>query len=376
MLVVGYVVREHRADPDLLGGTGQPVEATVHVVDRRDATLDRLAVAGKRSPVRFLRAQRTDDRVPARLQVLPQGQVVAPTFSECGVVVEVNESRQHGLVGRIDHRRATLVGPRRDVGSRAHVGDAVAFDHHRPAEDHVIGVVHRDDGAVLDDDPVAHTDPLPYREIPCPDWGTADVRSTHTDFECRYGSSASSPSSLPNPECFLPPKGTATSNIPYVLIQTVPASSRSARRSALLTSDVQMPDASPYSTPLASASSSSSSFHGITERTGPKISSWATFMSLRTPLITVGCRKNPPSSPGTAASSPPTTTSAPCSRAAPTYPLTRARWFDEISGPIWVSGSRPDPRRSAPACSLSPATSSSATDASTNSREPATHACP
>ena len=71
------------------------------------------------------------------------------------------------------------------------------------------------------------------------------VRSTQTDFECRYGSSASSPSSLPNPECLRPPNGTATSNIPYVLIHTVPASSRSATRSALLMSDVQIPDARP-----------------------------------------------------------------------------------------------------------------------------------
>ena len=54
----------------------------------------------------------------------------------------------------------------------------------------------------------------PQRPMPCPACGTADVRSTQTDFDFRYGSSASAPSSRPNPECLRPPKGTATSNIP------------------------------------------------------------------------------------------------------------------------------------------------------------------
>ena len=39
------VVREHGADADLLGGVGERLELAVHVVDRRDAALDRLAVA-------------------------------------------------------------------------------------------------------------------------------------------------------------------------------------------------------------------------------------------------------------------------------------------------------------------------------------------
>ena len=117
---------------------------------------------------------------------------------------------------------------------------------------------------------------------------TADVRSTQIDFDCRYGSSASAPSSRPNPECLRPPNGTATSNMPYVLIQTVPACRSSAKRSALLVSLVQIPAARPKSTSLASDRNSSSSFHAITESTGPKISSCATLMSLRTPAITVG----------------------------------------------------------------------------------------
>src|SRR5437867_2498680 len=80
-----------------------------------------------------------------------------------------------------------------------HVDDAVALDHHGAAEDHLVGVVHGDDGPVPDDDAIAH-ELLPspgevpaQREMPCPDCGTADVRSTQIDLDCRYGSSASAP---------------------------------------------------------------------------------------------------------------------------------------------------------------------------------------
>ena len=64
----------------------RPSELAVHVVDGGDAALDRLAVARERGPVRLLRVQRADDRIPAGLEVLPQRQVVAPALAErpCG----------------------------------------------------------------------------------------------------------------------------------------------------------------------------------------------------------------------------------------------------------------------------------------------------
>ena len=47
---------------------------------------------------------------------------------------------------------------------------------------------------------------------------------------------------------------------------------------------VQMPAAKPYSVSFATRTASSSSSNGITQVTGPKISSRAMRMSLRTPV--------------------------------------------------------------------------------------------
>ena len=51
---------------------------------------------------------------------------------------------------------------------------------------------------------------------------------------------------------------------------------------------VQTPAARPYSVSLAIRYASSSVENGMTDMTGPKISSWAIRMSLRTPVKIVG----------------------------------------------------------------------------------------
>ena len=70
--------------------------------------------------------------------------------------------------------------------------------------------------------------------------------------------------------------------------------------------------ARPYGVSLAMATASASVSNSITDRTGPKISSRAIVMSLRTPSKTVGGTNQPPVS--SRIRSPPVTTRAPSSR--------------------------------------------------------------
>ena len=74
---------------------------------------------------------------------------------------------------------------------------------------------------------------------------------------------------------------------------------------------VQIDPDSPYCVSLAIRIASSSVSNGIAHTTGPKISSWATRMSLRTSASTAGRRKNPFSPPATSGISPPVTRRAP-----------------------------------------------------------------
>ena len=73
----------------------------------------------------------------------------------------------------------------------------------------------------------------------------------------------------------------------WVLIHTQPKSSRLAIRIARPWSLVHTEDASPYCTPLAQRSASSSSVNRCTVMTGPKISSWIISSSWCRPETTV-----------------------------------------------------------------------------------------
>ena len=74
----------------------------------------------------------------------------------------------------------------------------------------------------------------------------------------------------------------------WVLIHTQPKSSRLDIRIARPWSLVQTLDASPYCTPLAQRTASSSSLNCCTVITGPKISDWICSSSCRSPASTVG----------------------------------------------------------------------------------------
>ena len=150
VLVGGDVVRENGADPDLLGRIGECLELAIHVVDRRDSALNRLAVACERGPVSRFRIERPDYRVPAGLQVLPEGKMVAVTLAERCVVVEIDEPWHHDLRRRVDQTRA----PRVDGGSRD-VDNSVSLDYDGRAEKDIVRVVHGDDDAVANDDALA-----------------------------------------------------------------------------------------------------------------------------------------------------------------------------------------------------------------------------
>ena len=156
VLVVRDVVPQDRADADLLGRASQRTQLAVHVVHGGDPALDRFAVAGERGPVGLLGVQRSDDRIPAGLQVLPEREVVAPALADGRVEMQVHQTRHHRLPLGVDDLGAVGAVAGGHVGAGAHIHDAVPFDHHGAAEDDVVGVVHRDDGSVPDDDAIAH----------------------------------------------------------------------------------------------------------------------------------------------------------------------------------------------------------------------------
>ena len=64
----------------------------------------------KRGPVRRLRAERPDHRVPAGLEVLPERQVVAPALADRGVVVQVDEPGEDDLVGGVENSSPSPFG--------------------------------------------------------------------------------------------------------------------------------------------------------------------------------------------------------------------------------------------------------------------------
>ena len=107
-------------------------------------------------------------------------------------------------------------------------------------------------------------------------------------FTSRYSSYPISPCSRPIPDCLYPPNGYLGLIMCQSLIQTVPVRRPSATFTARPLSADHTPPANPYVESLAMATASFSSSKAITARTGPKISSRAIRMSLRTPVKIVG----------------------------------------------------------------------------------------
>src|SRR5947207_2950942 len=80
-------------------------------------------------------------------------------------------------------------------------------------------------------------------------------------------------SSRPYPERFTPPNGRRASDATMPLMNTRPASTRSASRFPRSTSEVQMLEPSPKSVSLATRRASSASLTRMTAATGPNVSS-------------------------------------------------------------------------------------------------------
>ena len=123
---------------------------------------------------------------------------------------------------------------------------------------------------------------------------------------------------------------------------------------------------------LAASMAASRSGTRSTMATGPKISSWATGMSMVTPVSTVG-GNHQPSPSGTLA---PACTVAPWRRAASTWPTSSSRWASVTIGPMSVAGSKGSPTTSASIASMKRASNSSATSSTTMNRLAAMHDCP
>src|SRR5689334_21149616 len=86
-------------------------------------------------------------------------------------------------------------------------------------------------------------------------------------------SSASGPSSRPNPEYLNPPNGVEYRTEELEFTERLPDSTARATRSARPAFSVQIDPDSPNSVSLASRTASASSSKASTETTGPKISS-------------------------------------------------------------------------------------------------------
>ena len=119
---------------------------------------------------------------------------------------------------------------------------------------------------------------------------------------------------------------------------TVPARMALVIRMARLMSLVQTVAARPYSVSLAIRIASSSSANGITDSTGPKISSRAMLMSFDTSVNSVGATKLPAaSSPSLRV--PPQTSRAPSALPVSISARTRSSWRVLISGEEVTAGS-------------------------------------
>src|SRR5690348_10023373 len=155
---------------------------------------------------------------------------------------------------------------------------------------------------------------------------------------CRrmYTFHASEPDSRPPPVSFSPPNAPPISapEVPMLTLampQSEPAAER--KRSDDFTLLVKMDDDRPCGTAFCVAIASSSELNGITYRIGAKVSVCTTGLSLRRPLMIVGCTKLPlPSSVA-----PPASTLPPEAFAFSIASLKRFTEAASISGPINVS---------------------------------------
>jgi hypothetical protein len=110
----------------------------------------------------------------------------------------------------------------------------------------------------------------------------------------RKGRSARGPISRPMPDFLKPPHGCACGEGCALLIQTVPARTSVATRSARAASAVKMAAARPKSLSFASATASASVAKVVTAATGPKTSSLKIVCEGVMPVKIVGATKKPP----------------------------------------------------------------------------------
>src|SRR3954447_8070044 len=142
---------------------------------------------------------------------------------------------------------------------------------------------------------------------------------------------------------------------------TSPNSRSSVARIAVVTSLVNTYAVSPYAVEFAYSTTSSYVSNGTTGRTGPKTSFCTISMSLRTPVSTVGANQWPAANSSPSGRPPPSTTSAPCSTARSTKPLTFSHSGPDTFGPIWDASSSGSPTRTSPISSVTRATNASCT---------------
>src|SRR5439155_22520254 len=107
----------------------------------------------------------------------------------------------------------------------------------------------------------------------------------------RYGSKPCRPPSRPNPLSLYPPNGDDGSNRLNVFAQTTPARSRSAIHRIREPFSVQTPALRPNGVLFAFSTASSGVRKVSTDRTGPKISSWAIRCDCATFVKSVGRKK-------------------------------------------------------------------------------------
>mmetsp|Transcript_9 Transcript_9/g.17 ORF Transcript_9/g.17 Transcript_9/m.17 type:complete len:325 (+) Transcript_9:171-1145(+) len=191
-----------------------------------------------------------------------------------------------------------------------------------------------------------------------------------------YSSRPASPNSRPKPERFHPPKGVPGHTSCEQLIQTVPASSASATRSARAASAVITACASPNCESLANATASRSVPNVASASTGPKISSHHAAESKGTSAKMVGATYQPPSQPGTLSVPPPHSTRAPSMRALAMESRTVAWRSAEMRAPICVSSSSGSPTTMALAAATRRAVNSAAMGACSSSLDVAEQTCP
>src|SRR5215831_5808770 len=108
-----------------------------------------------------------------------------------------------------------------------------------------------------------------------------------SDLYSRNSSRPYTPASRPCPDCLKPPNGAFMLNAPP-LMSIWPARMRRATRCARASSFDHTAPARPYTESLAMRTASSSSWYGMIESTGPKISSCAMVMLFLTLPNTVG----------------------------------------------------------------------------------------